>query len=80
MRRMRRFDAPSAFSTPIVVVRSKMRMSRPLIIVTPATQSMMTRITITFKSSSSSHDKTGLVRGLSRMDMTERLVIWCEFL
>ena len=60
LRKMRRtllLVAPSALSRPIVWVRSSTRMSKPLTIVKPEMQSMMTRITTMLKSSRLSHEK-----------------------
>ena len=49
--------APIAFSTPIMLVRSRMMISKPEIMVNPATQNMRPRMIHTFKSSRSSHEK-----------------------
>ena len=45
------FRAPKAFKMPIITVRSKMIISSPDIIVTPATAIISARITHTFRSS-----------------------------
>ena len=55
--RMVRLRAPKALSTPIIEVRSRMMMSNPLIMVTPATMSIRARMIHTLRSISPSHWK-----------------------
>ena len=54
--RMVLFLAPSAFKIPIIFVRSKMIISSPEIIVTPATANMSPKIIHTFKSKRFNHE------------------------
>ena len=49
--------APSAFMMPIMLVRSRMMMSSPLIIVKPATATIRARIIHTLRLRRSSHAK-----------------------
>ena len=60
--------APNAFNTPIMFVRSKIIINKPLIIVTPATAIINARIIHTLTSSISSHWK---IEGFSSLMVLE---------
>ncbi len=58
MRRICPLDVPNAFSTPIMLVRSKMMINNALAMLMMATSTISTITTITLVSSSSSQENT----------------------